>query len=331
MRITPQVRGGQANVTAETGSSNLTEAAAAYEAQYPGASYGPVRGSPSFPKPLDYVFSEDVRNRRAAPVPRGTIQDSDASLLGPVMGVTDFPTSETFHHSSATAAAATMTTTTATTTPPPLPPPPPPAGPGYGLPFGHSRQGTAPPVDDSSTDERVTPLPPVLVPSGSGMDRGSGNAYHPPQPVQVYRLPNNLDATIPQYVRESVPRDDQGRVLFSTVPPAVTRAPRQVQATPFQHSERYLRDKHIIEARRAAQRKERERLYNLPEAKKARREEAERAAAEVQRARDLLQAAMEAEIKWRIEQEVKAEREEARKRAEWREIEELYNRKEGSK
>ena len=319
MRITPQVRGGQANIAAETGGPSLPEAASAYETQYASASYGPVGRSPSFPKPPDYVFPEDVRNRRAAPMSRSTMQDSDASLLGPVMGVTDFSISDTFHHPSAVA----------TTTP--LPAPPGPAGPGFGLPFGHSGQGTAPPVDDGSMAEGVAPLPLALVPSGSGMDIGSGNAYHPPQPVQVYRLPNNLDATVPQYVRDSVPRDDQGRVLFSTVPPAVTLTPRRVQATSYQHSEWYLRNQPIVEARRAAQRKERERLYNLPEAKKARREEAERAAAEVQRERDLLQAAMEAEIKWLEEQEAKAEREEARNQALWREAEEWYNRKEAKR
>ncbi|KAJ4290961.1 hypothetical protein N0V90_010157 [Kalmusia sp. IMI 367209] len=91
--------------------------------------------------------------------------------------------------------------------------------------------------------------------------------YRAPQPVEVYILPDHANASIPADVREQFQRDEQGRVLFFTAPPANNPGFVKEDGQALGHSARYLAMKAKRDAQRAAKRK-------ATEANAAEREEA---------------------------------------------------------
>lgn len=94
--------------------------------------------------------------------------------------------------------------------------------------------------------------------------------YNPPQPPQVYTLPDTLDASIPDDVREQFQRDAQGRVLFFTTPPVYRpHTGLSEEHAGLGHSVRFLADRKAAEAERLRKRKERdEELARAEEARK---------------------------------------------------------------
>ena len=68
--------------------------------------------------------------------------------------------------------------------------------------------------------------------------------YNPnaPRPVEVYRLPENANAQIPQDIREQFQRDEQGNILFFTTPP-VDILPPVGEGTVTGHTAKYLANK----------------------------------------------------------------------------------------
>lgn len=63
-----------------------------------------------------------------------------------------------------------------------------------------------------------TPNVPPMQPHPTSAPMPNGQ-YNMPRPIETYTLPDNLDSSIPQEVREQFHRDDTGRILFSTAPP----------------------------------------------------------------------------------------------------------------
>jgi chromatin structure-remodeling complex subunit RSC1/2 len=58
-------------------------------------------------------------------------------------------------------------------------------------------------------------------------------AYKAPNPVEVWHLPDNANASIPAEIRDQFQQDAQGRVLFFTAPPAApTETKKKLQHTP---------------------------------------------------------------------------------------------------
>ncbi len=67
----------------------------------------------------------------------------------------------------------------------------------------------------------------------------SANAYNPPRPVEVHRLPDTANASIPPDIRAQFHRDEQDHILFFTAPPL--DAPRiPGTAKKLGHSIKYL-------------------------------------------------------------------------------------------
>lgn len=67
----------------------------------------------------------------------------------------------------------------------------------------------------------------------------SANAYNPPRPIEVYRLSDNANASIPPDIRAQFHRDEQDHILFFTAPPLdVPRIPGA--AKKLGHSIKYL-------------------------------------------------------------------------------------------
>jgi chromatin structure-remodeling complex subunit RSC1/2 len=79
--------------------------------------------------------------------------------------------------------------------------------------------------------------------------------YRAPQPVEVYVLPDHANASIPADVREQFQRDEQGRVLFFTAPPANDPGFVKEEGQALGHSARYLAMRAKRDAQRAAKRK----------------------------------------------------------------------------
>ncbi|KAI9797955.1 MAG: hypothetical protein M1833_005011 [Piccolia ochrophora] len=66
---------------------------------------------------------------------------------------------------------------------------------------------------------------------------GQANAYNPPRPSGVFHLPDHVNASIPQDIREQFHRDAHGHVLFFDTPP--TEAPTQETRDTLSHTDRY--------------------------------------------------------------------------------------------
>ncbi|KAF2444395.1 Bromodomain-containing protein [Karstenula rhodostoma CBS 690.94] len=131
-----------------------------------------------------------------------------------------------------------------------------------------------------------TPQPPAAIPQYAtprappsyqqpAMQQPPGG-YRAPQPVEVYVLPDHANASIPVDVREQFQRDEQGRVLFFTAPPANDSGFVKEEGQALGHSARYLAMRAKRDGQRAAKRKADEAgATEREEAAKKRREEAE--------------------------------------------------------
>lgn len=99
----------------------------------------------------------------------------------------------------------------------------------------------------------------ALVPGPGGL--GQTNAYNPPRPVEVYRLDDATNDSIPADVREQFLRDESGNVLFFTQPP-LDRVHRGVstESADLAHSVRYLADRAREVQDRRAKRKARDEM-----------------------------------------------------------------------
>ncbi|KAH8165953.1 hypothetical protein CIB48_g2282 [Xylaria polymorpha] len=121
------------------------------------------------------------------------------------------------------------------------------------------------------TPSRLAPSPArgsvAPVPSPGG--HVQANAYNPPRPIEVYRLDDATNASIPADVREHFLRDEAGNVLFFTQPP-LERAHRGVskENSDLGHSVRYLADRAREVQDRRAKRKARDEMRKEEEKKR---------------------------------------------------------------
>ncbi|KAL1602795.1 hypothetical protein SLS60_006216 [Paraconiothyrium brasiliense] len=110
-----------------------------------------------------------------------------------------------------------------------------------------------------------TPQPPAAIPQYATprpapsyqqpvMQQPPGG-YRAPQPVEVYVLPDHANASIPADVRDQFQRDEQGRVLFFTAPPANDPGFVKEDGQALGHSARYIAMRAKRDAQRAAKRK----------------------------------------------------------------------------
>ncbi|RWA07100.1 hypothetical protein EKO27_g7998 [Xylaria grammica] len=106
------------------------------------------------------------------------------------------------------------------------------------------------------------------------------NTYNPPRPIEVYKLDDATNATIPADVREQFLRDEAGNVLFFTQPP-LERAHRGVskEYADLGHSVRYLADRAREVQDRRAKRKARDEMRKEEEKKRLALEQEEAQAA----------------------------------------------------
>jgi len=89
----------------------------------------------------------------------------------------------------------------------------------------------------------MTPQRMPIVPAANTAPMSHGNVYNPPRPVEVYTLPEAMNAAIPADVRDQFHHDEQGRVLFFTEPPRVGNDPPVApEIAGLGHSVRYLAD-----------------------------------------------------------------------------------------
>lgn len=149
-------------------------------------------------------------------------------------------------------------------------------------PVGHHQQM---PNAMAYDHHRMAPTPaamtPQRMPAPAPAAMGHAGAYNPPRPVEVYTLPDGLDASIPPEIRDQFQRDDQGRVLFFTAPPLNRPHPGVAKEhAGLGHSVAYLADKKQRDEEREKKRKEREEFRELVQRKKVaymrqRREEEE--------------------------------------------------------
>ncbi|KAL1619540.1 hypothetical protein SLS56_010034 [Neofusicoccum ribis] len=106
--------------------------------------------------------------------------------------------------------------------------------------------------------------------------------YKPAQAIEVYRLDDHTNATIPPNIRSQFQQDEQGRVLFFTAPPldALPPASRNADGTPaaaLGHDVRYLAAKRKRDAllRELGKRKRADSAADVEAKKKARADEQE--------------------------------------------------------
>ncbi|KAI1365082.1 hypothetical protein F5Y08DRAFT_328220 [Xylaria arbuscula] len=148
-----------------------------------------------------------------------------------------------------------------TPTPVPMPPQPHHAPP-------HQMTNPIVPYDPS---QRLAPSPArgPVVPAPSPNTHVQANAYNPPRPVEVYKLDEATNASIPADVREQFLRDEAGNVLFFTQPP-LDRVHHGVskEHADLGHSARYLADRARHLQDRAAKRKARDELRKAEEEKR---------------------------------------------------------------
>ncbi|KAI0018156.1 hypothetical protein F4780DRAFT_752210 [Xylariomycetidae sp. FL0641] len=169
----------------------------------------------------------------------------------------------------------------------PVPIPPQPHHPPHQMnPMGVGGVGV-PPYDPS---QRLAPSPArnSIAPVPSPAAHLPTNTYNPPRPIEVYKLDEATNASIPAEVRDQFLHDEAGNVLFFTQPP-LARAHRGVskESAGLGHSVRYLADRAREVEDRRAKRKARDELRREDEKKRA---AAEEAMAEKQRAERLDEA-----------------------------------------
>ena len=89
-----------------------------------------------------------------------------------------------------------------------------------------------------------------------GNNIASANAYNPPKTVEVYTLPDNANAQLPEEFRQDFETDAQGRILFFTAPPIERKRPALTGGITG-HSLKYLAKKAEDQEKIEAKRKER--------------------------------------------------------------------------
>ncbi|KAI0097442.1 hypothetical protein GGR51DRAFT_553087 [Nemania sp. FL0031] len=128
------------------------------------------------------------------------------------------------------------------------------------------------PIVPYDPSQRLAPSPArnsvVPVPSPGG--HLQANAYNPPRPIEVYRLDDATNDSIPGDVREQFLQDESGNVLFFTQPP-LGRAHRGVstESADLGHSVRYLADRAREVQDRRAKRKARDEMRKEEERKRS--------------------------------------------------------------
>ena len=127
------------------------------------------------------------------------------------------------------------------------------------------------PIVPYDPSQRLAPSPArgSAVPVPSPNTHVQANTYNPPRPVEVYKLDEATNASIPADVREQFLRDEAGNVLFFTQPP-LDRLHRGVskEHANLGHSVRYLADRARQVQDRAAKRKARDELRRVEEEKR---------------------------------------------------------------
>lgn len=90
----------------------------------------------------------------------------------------------------------------------------------------------------------MQPMPnTTAIPHANATPGPGGIAYNPPRAVETYTLPDAVDAQIPPEVRRQFHTDDQGRVVFHTVPPLHRAHPGVAsEHVGLGHSMRYMSD-----------------------------------------------------------------------------------------
>ncbi|KAF2144424.1 uncharacterized protein K452DRAFT_356624 [Aplosporella prunicola CBS 121167] len=141
---------------------------------------------------------------------------------------------------------------------------------------------TAPAPTPLPTNTYATTMPSTIYAQQALRHQPLGG-YKPPQTIEVYRLDDHTNSTIPPAIRDQFQQDELGRVLFFTAPPLDALPPAK-PGRALGHSAQFLaakaRRESLLRAKRAreeAERPERERA-----AKRARREEGEAFARSVQ-------------------------------------------------
>lgn len=107
------------------------------------------------------------------------------------------------------------------------------------------------PANPYAAPPGATPYAPT--PYGAPGPGAHAQTYKPAQAIEVYRLDDHTNATIPPRVRDQFQQDEQGRVLFFTAPPldALPPASKNADGTPaaaLGHDVRYLAAKRKREA-----------------------------------------------------------------------------------
>jgi chromatin structure-remodeling complex subunit RSC1/2 len=128
------------------------------------------------------------------------------------------------------------------------------------------------PIIPYDPSQRLAPSPArnsiTTVPSPGG--HLQANTYNPPRPIEVYKLDDATNDSIPADVREQFVRDESGHVLFFTQPP-LDRAHRGVsmESADLGHSARYLADRARGIQERRAKRKARDEMRKAEEMKRS--------------------------------------------------------------
>ncbi|KAI1175332.1 hypothetical protein F4777DRAFT_551062 [Nemania sp. FL0916] len=142
---------------------------------------------------------------------------------------------------------------------------------------------------DPSQRVAASPARGSIAPVPSPGGHVQANTYNPPRPIEVYKLDDATNDSIPAEVREQFVRDESGHVLFFTQPP-LDRAHRGVSmdSANLGHSVRYLADRAREREDRRAKRKARDEMRKEEEKK---RHGLEREATDLEKQRQLDSAA----------------------------------------
>lgn len=128
------------------------------------------------------------------------------------------------------------------------------------------------PIVPYDPSQRLVPSPArsSIAPVPSPAGHVQANAYNPPRPIEVYKLDDATNDSIPADVREQFLRDESGNVLFFTQPP-LDRAHRGVstESADLGHSIRYLADRAREMQDRRAKRKARDEMRREEEKKRS--------------------------------------------------------------
>lgn len=108
----------------------------------------------------------------------------------------------------------------------------------------------------TSTPAPVYPRQPIAAAQPTQLAGYPTGPTHIPREPDVYVLPDHVNGSIPEEIRDQFPQDDQGRMLFFTRPPVDTRSVVQGRTEgdrnkPLVHSVKFLEAKAELQRRRA--------------------------------------------------------------------------------